>query len=201
MSDNSYSFSQDLKEAKAMADALDRYVRHETLYGTVGAGGLFSGGRMPALTVGALLMRLRRLNALSDQLSDSQRQTLAVVETRNRAVHQEWRVHYEGKMTREAHSRLDAMKPFFEECASSPRLCAQVYRPEVLRRTIVEELLIAMQDYDIDSGDVVKKVRAVDGRLRSFVQADEFLWSEVLKPAYPEKQFWWMYNRPQVPEN
>jgi hypothetical protein len=51
---------RDLNEARDMANGLADYVRGDQLYGSVG-GGLFGSGNKPALTVGALLLRLRRL--------------------------------------------------------------------------------------------------------------------------------------------
>ncbi|MEL6526404.1 MAG: hypothetical protein AAFQ07_11920, partial [Chloroflexota bacterium] len=69
----SYDINKDLKEAKAMADGLADYLRGDVLYGST-QGGFFS--RMPSLTVGALLMRLRRLDALRTNMMDSDRRTL-----------------------------------------------------------------------------------------------------------------------------
>jgi hypothetical protein len=94
MGEQNYSVEQDLKEAQAMADGLDRYVTEEQLYSTVGSGGFFGGGKMPSLTIGALLMRIRRLHALSDRLNDEQKQQLQAITDQNAKVHKEWRLHY-----------------------------------------------------------------------------------------------------------
>lgn len=200
MSEKVYSIEQDLKEAEAMADSLASYVRQDNLYGSVGGGGLFSGGRMPSLTVGALVMRLRRLSQFADEMTDAQRARLDKTIAAHDAAAKEWRVHYEGKMVREANSRLDAMKTFFEECASSPATCPRIYLPEVLRRTIVEELLIAMKERGMDDRELITKARDTDSRLRRFVQPSAFVWAEALQPAYDQKQFWWMYGEPPMPQ-
>jgi hypothetical protein len=199
MAETTYAIAQDLKEARAMIESLTTYVRGEQLYGTVGTGGFFSGGRMPALTVGALVMRLRRLRALAEagKLDDSQRQHLADVEDKNKAVRREWTYHYDGKMRREVNSRLDAMKPFFEECASSMKLCARVYGPEVLRRTTVEELLIYMEGLGLDVSAERTKARGIDGQLRRYVTTTEFVWASDLESIYDRQKFWWMYAAPQ----
>lgn len=199
MSEKTYSIAKDLKEAEAMANSLASYVRQDNLYGSVG-GGLFSGGNMPSLTVGALLMRLRRLNSFTDQLSPAQREQLARIQATHDAVAKEWRVHYEAKMLREANSRLDAMKTFFDECAQSPANCPRNYLPEVLRRTIVEELRIAMQERNIDEGEIKHKAQTTDSRLRRYVQPSHFIWASELQPAYPQTQFWWMYGEPPAVE-
>src|SRR3990172_2368406 len=114
-----YSIDRDLKETEAMAGALASYVRSDELYGRVGSGGMFAGRDMPSLTVGALLMRLRRLNALRDEMTDSQVARLKKAESQHGAVSNEWRRHYQQKMLREANSRLDAMSAFFDECDKS----------------------------------------------------------------------------------
>lgn len=199
MAETTYAVSQDLKEARAMVEALANYVRGTQLYGTVGTGGLFSGGRMPALTVGALLMRLRRLHALdvSGKLNESQQRELKVIDEKHAAVRKEWTFHYDQKMRKEVMSRLDAMKPFFEECAGNMKLCARVYGPEILRRTTVEELLIFMDEHNMDITEERKKARAIDGQLRRYVTTTNFQWAHDLEPVYDRLKFWWMYAAPQ----
>lgn len=203
MTNNGYSIDKDLKEALAMTDALKRYVRQDHLYGTVGSGGFFAGGKMPALTVGALLMRLRRLGMMAAQGKLSERQLAKLEQARQEhdEVAREWRVHYEAKMLREVNSRLDAMKPFFDECRQSQKLCARVYGPEALRRTIVEELMIAMEEHGMKDGTIVNKARKTDSTLRGFVVESSFVWDESLKPYYDDKRFWWLYNSPEDPDN
>ncbi len=196
MADKNYAIAQDLKEAQAMVDGLDNYVRHDQLYGSIG--GLFSGGNMPSLTIGALLMRLRRLYMFEAQMSGEQRGQLEAITHKHETVRKEWRLHYDAKMLREANSRLDAMAHFFEECSSDPRLCARVYLPEVQRRTVVEEILIAMRELGMEDAELSKKVRGVDGRLRRFTQPAPFVWDSALKPVYSETQFWWMYSHPPL---
>jgi uncharacterized membrane-anchored protein YhcB (DUF1043 family) len=198
MSSN-YSLEKDLKEAKAMADGLASYVRGDSLYGNAG-GGIFSS--MPSLTVGALVMRLRRLDALRDQMQDRQQKTLdSAIDTYDNVI-REWRHHYEQKILREMDSRLDAMRSFFKECAESERQCASVYRPEQLRRTIVQELLRESDSQNIAISDTLKnKVRSTDKSLRGFFRPAEFEWSEMLQPVYSEDEFWWLYQRPPLPQN
>jgi len=196
---STYKLEQDLKEAKAMVDALADYVRGDALYGTAN-GGFFSS--MPSLTVGALVMRLRRLDAMRDQLQDRQRKTLdAAVDTYHNVV-QEWRHHYEQKILREIESRIDAMRGFFKECAESERQCASVYRPEQLRRTIVQELLREAETQNLTiSKTLQSKVRDADKSLRGYFRPAEFEWADSLESVYPQDEFWWLYQRPPVPEN
>ncbi len=211
MPETRYTPREDLTEAQAMAKGLERYLQQDALYGSVGGGGFFGAGQMPALTVGALVMRLRRLDALrqADALLPNQAAELDLIVQQVEAVRREWNAHYHLKVQRETHSRLDAMQTFFEECAANPRLCARVYMPEAMRRTVVEELFIHMQQHaipdallsdDPDALSAAKKANRVDQRLRRFVQGSDFVWDEPLRPAYEPLRFWWLYHHPPVVE-
>lgn len=188
----SYDFTKDLREAKLMVDNLESYVRGDELYQTVG--GFFS--KIPSLTVGAVLMRLRRLNDLNSYLDDAQRQTFTEINQKFETTREDWRTHYEEKLVREAHSRLDAMHNFFRECQDSLQNCAGLYRPEILRRTIVQEIMYEMTHLKLSEADLTRKVRGTDGKLRGVLRSADFQWADVLRPAYPEKDFWWLYNAP-----
>lgn len=199
MSEQIFSADTDLKEAKAMTDALEGYLLDNELYGRVGSGGLFGGGKMPALTIGGLLLRLRRLRALADQLTPQQLAKLEAIEAKHAGIRKEWQLHYNEKAVREAHSRLDAIKHFFEECAQDPRLCPNIYLPEAMRRTIVQEIARALEGTDADLRELPEKMRATDARLRRYTQPSDFLWDAVLAPVYPETSYRWLYARPPVP--
>ncbi len=193
-----YSLSQDLREAQAFVESLEEYLKNDQLYGSVG-GGWFTGGRMPALTIGSLVMRLRRLTALESHLTAEQRQQLDAVRQRHEAIRKQWYAHYKAKAEREVKSRIDAMRPFFEEAQSDPRLASKVYGPEVLRRTIAEEAIQALVDMGEDTGELVRKARGADAALRRYVQPGEFAWDTQLEAAYPRDRYWWMYVAPPVP--
>ena len=141
-------------------------------------------------------MRLRRLNALSNSLNGSQQSKLDTIVQRWEKSRDDWRLHYEQKILREIESRLDSMKTFFRECADSQQSCHNNYRPELLKRTIVEELLHEMNELNISNDDVRSKVDATDGQLRSYLRADEFQWSDELQSVYPENEYWWLYQKP-----
>jgi hypothetical protein len=188
-----YSFSRDLKEAQAMAESLGEYVRGKQLY-AVTAGGRFAG--MPSLTAGALLLRLRRLHLLRVELDDKEVKTLDKTIDLYEKVRTDWAYHYEQKILQEAHSRLDAMKTFFYECADNIRQCLGIYKPELMRRTIVQEILFEMVDMNIEDDDLIKKKEAIDEKVRKYVEPTGFQWDEVLKRAYPIEDFWWLYHSP-----
>ncbi len=200
MSEAGYTIARDLDEAQAMAKGLETYVRGSNLYGTVGGGGLF-GNRMPSLTIGALLMRLRRLRAQTDAMTPDQREKLDQILVQHDRTRREWRKHYDEKLTQEALSRLKAMGTFFEECAERPRTCGSNYQPETLRRTIVQEIIEALRADDQPVDAIITEAKKIDGRLRRFVQPAPFVWASVLESVYPQGTFWWLYAKPPQVEH
>lgn len=197
MSETNYSVGQDLKEARAMVDGLDRYIRGNDIYGRVGSGGIFSMSQMPSLTLGALLMRLRRLRALRDTLNPQQQAELEQLIAANEKTRNEWREHYHSKLEREAISRLKAMSTFFEEIRDNPKLAATSYQPEALRRTIAQVLRDTMQAEGMPVDKVDGEMGAVDSRLRRWFNKGKFIWAAALEPAYPEQPYWWLYVEPK----
>lgn len=191
-----YSVAQDLREAQAFVDSLADYIQGDQVYGSVG-GGFFTGGRMPALTIGSLAMRLRRLTELEQSLTAEQRMTLDALRKKHESIRKENAGLYKAKAEREVKSRLDAMRPFFEEARTDPRLAAKVYGPEVLRRTIAEEAIQALADMNEDVSELVRKAKGMDASLRRFANSPtDFVWHADLQPAYPQSRFWWMYVEP-----
>lgn len=197
MSEQHYSLDEDLHEAEEMVKGFESYLEGNEVYGRVG-GGFFGGGNMPALTAGALVMRLRRLQALQAGMSLAQQSRLENALSQFEAITREWHVHYEQKLLREANSRLDAMRSFFQEATENPRIASSVYKPEQLRRTITQEILRALADLNVESADLSAKVKQTDSRLSSVAnQPTGFLWDKTLEPIYPQGQYWWLYRQPR----
>lgn len=191
MSSN-YNPVKDLRQAETMVNGLAAYVRGNELYGQTG--GMFSNS--PALTVGALLMRLRRLDNLRMHLTDGQKKTLDNVLDQHAQVRDEWAMHYEKKLRREAKSRLEAMKSFFKECADSMKACAGAYPTELLRRTIAQEAVRGLRRFNGVDTELQELLTHADSTLRGYVSPADFQWSEMLETIYPESEFWWLYHAP-----
>lgn len=199
MAETTFRIEQDLNEAQAMANGLVPYIYEDNLYGSV-SGGLFSFSSMPSLTPGALLMRQQRLHALEAQLTDAQRATLAGIDEKIDKVRKEWTVHWQNKLVQEAHSRLKAMRQFFEECRDNPRTCANSYLPEALRRTVVQVLADEIERENIPSNELDGAMKGADGMLRRYVRPSEFIWAKELEPVYAQPKYWWLYSKPPQPD-
>ncbi len=187
MGEQNYSIDTDLKEAQAMTAALVPYVYEDELYAKVGT-------NMPRLTLGAVLLRLRRLDALRGQMNAQQIAILDQVLAQHDSARKEWGTHYVKKCVQEVTSRTRDIMTYLKECREDTKSCASAYMPEALRRTMIEELLSVLPEAELSS--VSMKVKEADSGLRRNGRESEFLWSEVLRPVYPQKPYWWLYNRP-----
>lgn len=197
MGETNYTIDQDIKELRAMVDVLDPYVYENQLFKRIG-GSAFSTSNMPYMTIGSVLLRLRRLDAVTDQMTEAQRRDFQAAEAVNQRVYDAWTTHYRKKMVEEGLSRLKTMHSFFNDCKQSLRDCANGYRPEAWRRTVVEELYIALDEMNEPSAEFDSARRTADGLLRGFVRKGDFIWDSALQPVYPEKTFWWLYGKPEA---
>ena len=190
-----YSLTRDLDELERMVERLGDYLLGEAMYLPVG-GGFFRGGGTPQMTIGALLLRRRRLSHLRARLKRVDGSRLDAALAKHGKLRREWTLHYEQKLLREAPSRLRVMAGFFRECSENPRDCAGAYPVEALRRTIIQEVLLAMDEFGYEKGELLAAIRPADQALRRILKADDFIWSPQLEPVYPKAQYWWLYGSP-----
>jgi hypothetical protein len=192
MTEVNYSIDLDLKELKAMVDNLVPYIYEDTLYGNINTDSA-------RLTPGSILLRLHRLSALRGQMNEAQAAQYDKLNAQNEAVRKEWGVAYGKKMIKEAEARLRDLEIYMKECKEDPKLCANAYNPEALRRTIVAEL-IANLPGDVDQSTLKTSVSSVDSGLRRNIREAPFIWAQALQPVYPQSSFWWLYGRPPQPD-
>lgn len=189
MGEQNYTLESDLKETQLMVEALLPYVYEEELYGRVGM-------NTPRLTLGSVLLRLHRLWALRGQMSASQAALVEQLVNQHENVRQSWESHYLKKLVQEAAARLRDIETYLGECKEDPKLCANAYMPEALRRTMIEEILTALPEAERQISGLEMKARQIDGGLRRYVRGSDFIWSSLLQPLYPAEAYWWLYSRP-----
>ncbi len=192
-----YSFERDLDELERMTEGLQAYLLSDALYLPIG-GGSYRGGSTAQLTAGSLLLRRRRLLQLRSGLNPAQQARLTTALKWHDDIQSEWTLHYEQKLKQEVPARLKMMTSFFRDCRESPRDCAAAYPIEALRRTIVEEILLAMEEFAYDQRGLMGDLQRTDLALRAYVNAGAFIWATVLQPVYPPDTFWWLHGKPDA---
>ena len=186
MAETTYNLEKDLREAETMVQGLVPYVYEDRIYANVGNGGMFATKNTPSLTLGALLMRLRRLHELANHMTDAQSATLERISDEHERVRKEWTLHYNNKLVQEATSRLKQIIQYFQECREDPRTCANSYLPEALRRTIVQEIADALEQHDARSTELNNAIHSADSGLQRYAMPSDFIWSEETSARLPE---------------
>ncbi len=189
-----YDYKIDLEIISSMVERLETYLRSDEVYGNQG---MFIEG-LPAITLGGLLIRIRRLNALRELMGKSGQQELDSAIAEHDAIYNEWRVHYEEKLRAELDSRIKRIQQFIDETKDNPQLSTLSFEPEQMRRTIIQEILYMMQRSDMEADATRNKLNDLDTELKQLVKEAEFRWSPVLKTLYSPDEFWWLYSHLDV---
>ncbi len=182
-----FNSEADVRAAAEMAAALTPYIYQTDLYGTLP-------GSLPRLTVGGLIMRLQRLNAIRDQLTPAQQQAVTQAQAQFDQVRKEWTVAYEGKLERELTSRLQAYGQMIKEIGEEPRRTADSYPSEIEKRVIIEGLRSEAERQNVLSASFTSQIQNLDSMLRRYTQPADFVWDKRLEPAYPRDPYWYLYT-------
>lgn len=183
----------DVRAVTAFAEHLTPYIYEEALYGHL------PDPALPRLTLGGLLMRLKRLAALPDLLSAADQAALASATQRYHDVRGEWRVAFENKVAQELKARLNALEVYVAECGPNMRACADNYPSTMEKRVMVVHLQAEAEATNTWTDAYNGRLLSLDNSLRRICEAGGFCWAPKVQPAYPQEQFWFLYARVKVP--
>lgn len=186
-----YDPEADIRILEAMASNLTPYLYEDELYGTLG-------GKMPKLTVGGLLLRLHRLQALQNSLDDELNQRLHDANLNFVQLRSEWMVHFEQKVVEEANARLNNIRAYVSDHAEDAQLAAQDYGVVAEQRTMVHHLKAEAQEFNFWTEDLDDEVVAADKGIKGTIEQDPdtFIWADELREVYPRAEYWWLYATP-----
>lgn len=178
-----------------MADELEIYLQRDVLYWQMDAHGFLS-SRFPKMTLGGLLLRLHRLEALRERLSPEQCTALDVLHRRVEAIIGHWPSAYGAKLQREIEARLNAWARYItEDCLESRAICADNYPSQAEVRTMLALLLDEAAKYShTDLAPIQHRLAALDSQFKGLSGVGPFIWDPILAPAYPPDRFWWLYR-------
>lgn len=185
----------DLAVAQAMADELEIYLQRDVLYWQMDVHGPMS-SRFPKMTLGGLLLRRHRLEALRERLSPEQRTALDALHRRVEAIIGHWPSVYGAKVQREIEARLNAWARYvIEDCLESRATCADEYPSQAEGRTMLALLLDEASEYShADLAPIQNRLAALDSQFKGLSGPGPFIWDPILAPAYPPDRFWWLYR-------
>lgn len=187
-----YDPESDLRVLEAMASNLTPYLYEDALYGTLSP-------NLPKLTVGALHLRLHRLQALEGLLSFEQQARLRDAAMNFEQQRAEWKTHYQNKLAQEIPARLRNFKAYLDDYDESAAQARAGYPAEAAHRTMIHHLQAEARNLDLWQTEWGEELRKQDSRLRMALgdEAGHFIWAEAIAPAYDEEAYWWLYNFPK----
>jgi hypothetical protein len=188
-----FDAERDLQIAEAMAGDLKPYLLSETLYWSLGRSGT-SRRPLPKGTLGGLLLRLHRLEALDNALTPDQSHRLRQVRWETDSALDRWFAQAEAKTLREIKARLRLWSEYLGECEDNPYTYQAEYHTQVANRTIAA-LLVDFAGDAIAGQSITSRITVLDQLLRGITTEGNFVWDEALEPVYPRERFWWLYVR------
>lgn len=141
---------------------LERYLHSDELYYPLG-------NRLPQLTLGSILLWLRRGGAPSGKF-----------EMQVMAIRSKWPAAWEAKADREIRSRSDLWMNYLSDYRDDPKSESRLYSQNVRYRVMIH--LLGHADHPSDTF------------LRSVFKAGAFIWEAESEPNFPREQFWYLFG-------
>jgi hypothetical protein len=184
-----HSADYELRYLEAGIDVLEDYLFSSEIYWPIGATAPAGTTPYPQLTLGGLLLAIKRAQA---RAADAEQQArLARIEEQIDAVRTRWRSAWGKKAAREYGSRLNLWRDFLEEYRQRPHDNSNRYAYEVRRRVQLQLLepeadAIPQVQLDLKNG--------LDKLLYSIFIPGEFIWENDLATSFPADPFWYLYG-------
>ena len=195
MRSEEFDLTPDLNACQAMAEEFEAYLKSDVLYWQMDASRP-GGDRLPKLTVGGFLERAWQLRAAS--LSSTQHATLDEAMRKFESARDAHRSRYVTRVLHDLRGRLDAWAWFLDDYAKRPNEEAPYYPARAHTRLAIELLL---EELAGDSAaEFVRRLFALDQRLRADWIDGPFVWHMALAHAFPRERLWWLYGRLKQPE-
>jgi hypothetical protein len=190
---HAYTPDSDLHFIEACAPELEAYLLASEIYWPLAQPkGLAA---LPRLTVGSLLLALRRLSAVEVDLPAPQAVRLTRARARIETQRLRWTAAIGTKMALEMRARSNLWRAYLDDLSDSPRPNAELFPTEVRQRAMLQ-LVATAPELDPLPVEVRFALQGFDARLRGMFVAGAFVWEEQLAPAFPPPEYWFLYGRP-----
>lgn len=183
--------AQDLDIVEAMSVEMGDYLDSDVLFWPISQ----KAATMPMLTLGGYLMREQRLQALSDQLSEVDRERLANTIQRFNGALANRVVRFETKANHELEARLRQWQEYLRDLDRGTADKTSNYATAVETRAMIEALIrrLQMPPYQLNDQSL-KHLAVLDTTLRDRWRPGDFVWPQGWEAAYPRTEDWWLYG-------
>ena len=183
------SFLYEISYIQAGLAELESYLLSDELYWPLDVKSIPGERPYPRLTIGGLLIALKRASALP--LSVSQQSELRTLENQIETVKNQWRIAWEKKASRGFKARLKMWRDFLEEFKEYPQANADRYDYEVERRVMLHLLSPEVGQLPQAYKDMVS---GLDLRLRRALLPGDFIWDPQIASGFPADEYWYLYG-------
>jgi hypothetical protein len=148
----------------------------------------------PKLSIGLLLLTLDELRVRASEMDSSQGRAFADLTAEFEELRHGRPANLEKKALAEIRQRLNLWRSYLTDLTES-NTTASSYPVEVRHRSLLRRLQDLVRE-GTSLHSMREEIRHQDARLRRIFQRGEFVWDSILKPAYPESEYWFLYGRP-----
>jgi hypothetical protein len=187
---------RELRFASIMAGDLKEYLLSDTLYWSLSHPGPTS-LPYPLGTIGGLLLRLRRLEAASDQLSPDQYTRLEEAKNKSSDLLQAWPIQREAKAVREIKARLQTWSAFLDDLSADIQRFNSEYATQAEGRSVLA-LLFPVAGHAADGQGFGARLNGLDDRLHMLVGSGDFVWDPIFETGFPRAEFPWLYVQARI---
>lgn len=172
---------------KAAAASLENYLLSPQLYWPLSlSSGRSASGGIDRLTIGNLLLIMKRLEALPQ----AQPGELEALARQMHQVQQRWPANWSRKVGQEFTARLRLWQDYLNELFSDVSGYASGYANAVRWRTI---LLLIQDDVENPGAGQASLLAVLDRQLKAAAAPGPFVWDAQVQPAFPPGCYWFLY--------
>ncbi len=184
---------RDVALCRAMVTEIEDYLRSNVLFWEPNRS-LAGGEQLPKLTLGGLLLAMRRLETLRRRLEPSQEKALNQAGDSLIAERSAWPGRYGAKLDRDLQSKLDTWAWYLDDCQQRGESAIAHYPHQVADRVKIDLLLEEADEVGLEAASKRAKLAVMDKWLRTHFQPGDFCWPPALRPGFDSNRFWYLWG-------
>ncbi len=179
----------DLEYIEAALQELKSYLHSDSLFGSLRGYRSSTATTFPYLTLGGLLLALKR--SRSRTLSTKDKTRFEHLDSQTETLKSKWRVAWEDKAAREYHSRLRQWGNYLNDLRQDADEFTAYYQSEVRLRAMIELLGDQVREVSDEDADYLK---SLDNHLARRFFLGQFIWDEELVEEFPKGTYWYLWG-------